>query len=183
MTKARGFTVVELMVGVAVAGVVLLVARAAIAEVTSGGRRLIAARAEFDTAANARRWLASAFRSLQVGRGRDDTFQGSPHGVGFTARLRQPAGWFEPERLQLERSGTRLLVRRNTRDSVTLFTGVMEIETHYLLTSGERSEWLRGWYAPSTAPLAARLIIWWLAGDPNRPPAADTLLFLIGSRG
>ncbi len=183
MRRPDGFTVVELMVGLVVAGLVVLIARATLAETAFGSERLISTRSAFDARANGRRWLAAAFRSLQVGQGGDDGFRGSPNGVVFTSRLQVGPGWFEAERLRVERSANLLLIRRANRDSVVLSRNVAEIETQYLLTTGERSEWLRGWYSPSTAPLAVRLIVWTFGQRPDRSPSADTLLLLIGSRG
>ena len=179
----RGFTLVELMVGLVVAGLVLLLARVAVSQVGTGAAQLVSARHRLDEHANARRWLASAFHSLQVGQDDYDSFRGGPGELEFTARLQTPGGWFEPTRLQLARSGTAVVARRGIRDTVVLYQNVIEMETQYLLTTGAQSEWLRGWYSPATAPIAARLILWRHDGETDSGPASDTLLFLIGSRG
>lgn len=175
-TQRCGFTVVELMVGLVVAGTVLTLAGRVFAEAAVGAHRIVDSRRSFDSIAVGRRWLSGAFRSLQVGRDRDDSFGGGADQIEFTARLQQPSGWFAAERLRIARRGS-ALIAVTSADTIPLFKGVRQFEAHYLLRGGERSEWLRGWYSPSTAPVAIRLVIGWHSG------AADTLLLVVGGRG
>jgi hypothetical protein len=102
--------------------------------------------------------------------------------VEFTARLETPDGWFEPKRVRLLVADAVLVAVIDRADSARLFDGVKSLEAHYLAGYGERSEWLRGWRSPATAPLAARLVIH-RAAYADEPAPADTLLLLIGPRG
>ena len=59
--KIRGFTLIEVLVALTISAVVLLLAHQLFTGIVDGGRSLVAARAQLDRAANARRWLAAAF--------------------------------------------------------------------------------------------------------------------------
>lgn len=182
MRDHRGFTVIELLIGLAVGGVVLVLAGAVMGQLTADAGRIVRVRDALDRRAEARAFLASAFRSLQVGQGDDDNFLGSAQATEFTARLENAHGWSEPRRVVVRREGSRVLLHTVGGDTITQFEHVDALEAQYLLTSGAQSEWLQGWHSPSTAPVAVRFILWWSENARSRR-ASDTLLFLIGSRG
>lgn len=183
MKRPNGFTLIEVAIGLTVAALVLLIARVTFAQVADTASRIASARKHLDHRANGRRWLSAAFRSLQAGQGRFDTFRGSASAVSFTARMLTPRGWNEAAPVALQMVGTELIAVVSGSDTVTLARNLAAFESQYLLTSGERSEWLRGWYSPSTAPVAIRLILWSTNPDPDLPAKSDTLLYLVGSRG
>ncbi|MHB1327427.1 MAG: PulJ/GspJ family protein [Gemmatimonadales bacterium] len=182
MRGRHGFTVIELLIGLAVGGVVLVLAGAVMGQLAADAGRVVRVRDALDRRAEARAFLASAFRSLQVGQGDDDNFLGSAQATEFTARVETARGWFEPRRLVLMGEGGRVLLRTVGGDAITLFERIDALETQYLPSSGGSSEWLQGWHSPSTAPVAIRLIIWWSEKE-RLESVSDTLLFVIGSRG
>ena len=163
MSRRKGFTLVEVMVAVAVGAVVILAAHGIFAGVTGGARALLAARETLDREANARRWLKASFLSL------DPPFEGKPDRVRFTAWQLSAGGWFEPQRIDLGREAFRLAA-----DSVT------SLAFDYLLDPGANSKWVREWISPVSAPLAIRIRLRRGIGDRGR---VDTLLFLIKERG
>ena len=183
MTGRRGFTLIEVLVGLTIAGAALLIARGLFREAADRGRAVLAltiARAE---RARALQWLRSALGSLQVGLADDDTFDGQSDRVEFTSRLETGNGWLEARRIAFFDSSAALRASVKPGRSFALFSGIERVECHYLLTAGERSEWLRGWRSPATAPIALRVVLWHQAGGARvSAPGADTLVFRIGPR-
>ena len=175
----RGFTVIEVVVGLTIAGLTLVAAARLFGEARGRAGQVDRGLTAASDRALARVWLRSAFESLQVGLTDDDSFHGLPDRVDFATRLAAPSGWAERRRLRLGLWHDTLAATAGTRDTVVLETGVAALDVQYLLTGGERSEWLRGWQSPATAPVAIRLILW------HRVPRvrSDTLVYLIGSRG
>jgi prepilin-type N-terminal cleavage/methylation domain-containing protein len=169
-----GFTLVELMVSLAILGLVLLGAQRLLAAARAGGDAIRAARVETERPRNAARWLRAAFESLRVGVDGDDSFRGGTDTLEFSSRLQTPEGGFEVERLQLTLEGGHVVARlgQGGPTGITLYRDAAGLEFHYLEGLGARSEWLRRWYSPATAPLAVRMIL----------SGRDTLLFLVGPR-
>src|SRR5437868_8843 len=95
MPRDRGFTLLEVLVALTISAVVALLGHQVFAAVADRGKALTAARTELDRVANARRWLAAAFLSLDVGTEGASGFEGHPDHVAFTTWLRTPGGWFE----------------------------------------------------------------------------------------
>src|SRR5206468_1266011 len=67
--SAFGFTLIEILVALAIAGIVVLMAHSLFATAGAAGRALREARTALDREVNARRWLAATFLSLDVGTG------------------------------------------------------------------------------------------------------------------
>lgn len=74
MRGRHGFTVIELLIGLAVGGVVLILAGAVMGQLAADAGRVVRVRDALDRRAEARAFLTSAFRSLQVGQGMMTTF-------------------------------------------------------------------------------------------------------------
>ena len=62
-----GFTLIEVMVALALSALVVLLAHRMLTGVADGATRLTEARRALDREANARRWLVAAFGSLDAG--------------------------------------------------------------------------------------------------------------------
>jgi prepilin-type N-terminal cleavage/methylation domain-containing protein len=186
MGRRDGFTLIELMVALAVGAVVVLLAHRLFVGVADGARRMDAARAALDRDMNARRWLAEAFGSLDVGLG--SGFVGRAEHVQFGAWLRTPEGWLIRRQVDLAMRHNRLVARLAADDSIVLADSVRQLQLDYLLEAGEdagasgampgeRASFVREWISPVSAPLAVRLRLARLAGS------VDTLLLIIGPRG
>jgi prepilin-type N-terminal cleavage/methylation domain-containing protein len=179
-----GFTLLELLVALAVAGIVVLLAHRLFAAATDSGRRLMAARTALDRTANARRWLQAAFLSLDVGQLAGDGFDGRPDHLRFTTWLETTGGWFERRRVELALSGGRFVGSVGDHgDRVVLADAVTDVAFDYLLEPGAATKWVAEWVSPVSAPLAVRLRIARRPGAEAGHPAVDTLLLLIKVRG
>lgn len=172
--RCGGFTLVELIVALAISGTVVLMAYRTLIGVADGAAALARTRAEFDRSMNARRWLIEAFGSLEVGTG-SGGFAGRPNRVEFTTGQRVPEGWFETDHVLLTRVGDSLAAQLEGI-VLTLARDVRSFDCDYLLDPGGATPWVREWISPVSAPLAVRLRIGYQGH-------ADTLLLLVGPRG
>lgn len=182
--RHRGFTLLEVLVALAVSGIVVLLAHAVFSAVTGAGREIRAARFATDREANARRWLQAAFLSLDVGSDSGaGPFEGRPDRVRFSAWIETAGGWLERRPVVLQRDGqTFVAAVSGARSAVAdgaplvLDDSVTDLAFDYLLEPGENTKWVREWISPVSAPLAVRVRI-------ARRAATDTLLLLIKERG
>lgn len=176
----RGFTLVELLVALVVTSLVVLLSHQLLTAAGDSARTLVTARAALDREANARRWLASSWRSLEVG-GAAVGFTGAPTEARYSSWVRTPGGWWIRTRVRLTVEGTRLVATLDDGPLV-LADEVTGVGFDYLLAPGADSRWVAAWQSPASTPLAVRLRLQRAAGASGRA-VVDTLLFLIGPRG
>jgi len=175
MRRDRGFSLIEVMVALTMGALVVLLAGRLFAAVGDAGQELRAARTALDREANARRWLAATFLSLDVGP-EAGPFQGNRDQVAFVSWQLTSGGWFAGHRVRLAVDRGRLIAAVAPRDSVTLADSVRGLGVDYLLEHGAEAHWVREWVSAVSAPVAVRLRI-------ARAGGVDTLLFLIKERG
>jgi prepilin-type N-terminal cleavage/methylation domain-containing protein len=176
--RRSGFTLIEVLVALAVGGVVVLLAHQLCMGVAASVQRLNQAREALDRTANARRWLTEALGSLAVGE-KSEGFAGGTGAVHFGTWLPTAGRGFVPATVDLGARAGRLVATVSGRDSIVLASGVAGAEFDYLLEAGADTRWGRGWTSAFTAPLAVRMRLIH-AGD---PASVDTVLLLIGPRG
>ena len=184
--RTTGFTLIEVLVALTIGAIVVLLAHRLFTGVIDGARRIEVARLALDREQNARRWLAEAFGSLEVGNGAE--FAGHVNRLRFTAWLRTPQGWLVRQGIDLMVREHRLVSIVEATDPFVLADSVRQLEIDYLNDAGdraddpdgmpgERASFVREWISPVSAPLAVRLRLTWLSGS------ADTLLLMVGPRG
>lgn len=174
MRRRAGFTLVEVIVAMAIAAIVILAAHRIFTGVADGARAVATARENLDRSVNARRWLKATFLSIEP------PFEGRANHASFTSWQLMPGGWFEqtPTRL-LQESGNFLAVTGAER--LQLADRVSDVAFDYLLDPGADSKWVREWISPVSTPLAVRVRI---TGCGRRyAGCVDTLLFLVKERG
>jgi len=174
VSRRDGFTLIEVMVAIAIAGVVIVTAHRIFTGVADGAKAVAVARESLDRNANARRWLKATFLSLEP------PFEGRADRATFTSWQLVPGGWFEPQSTQLSQHGSRFLGVTEA-ETLPLADSVSDVAFDYLLDPGADTKWVREWISPVSAPLAVRLRI---AGCEKRDAGCvDTLLFLVKERG
>lgn len=177
MRRDSGFTLIEVMVALAIGGLVVLTAERLFTGVADGGRVLEQARDRIDRNANAHRWLEATFLSLAVGDSGAGPFDGQTSRLRFTAWQLTSGGWFEPRQIELGARGGRFQAAVSPGAMLDLADRVREVAFDYLLEPGADTRWVGQWVSPVSAPLAVRIRI-------TRAGAlVDTLLFLIKERG
>jgi prepilin-type N-terminal cleavage/methylation domain-containing protein len=174
--RRAGFTLVEVLVGVVITGLVALLAHQLFGAAIDGSRRVQEARSQLDRASNARGLLRDAFLSLDVGADSAGPFDGRGDRMRFSTWMLTTDGWPERREVQLVlNQGRWTAVSGNV--SVVLGDSIRWVAFDYLLAPGTDSGWVRESISPVSAPLAVRVRIRHLAG------AIDTMLYLIKARG
>lgn len=182
--RERGFTLIEVLVALAIAGIVVLFAHRLFAAAGDAGRALRDARTALDRDANARRWLAATFVSLEVGLDSVGGFAGRPGHMEFSTWQLTADGWFERRRVALGLTEDRLVADLRPGVALILADSVASVTFDYLLEPGAESRWVREWVSPVSAPIAVRMRIG-RPGNGKRETGnvVDTLLFLVKERG
>ncbi|MEO8139366.1 MAG: prepilin-type N-terminal cleavage/methylation domain-containing protein [Gemmatimonadota bacterium] len=178
MTR-RGFTLIEVLVALALGGMVLLMAHRIFGAAADAMHALGRSREALDREQNGARWLTLAFENLDVADSAGG-FDGRPDHVRFQSWQLVPAGWFAHQGVELGAVGGSLIARAGTQRPITLADSVVGAEFDYLLEPGAHTSWVRTWISPLSAPLAVRLRV---ARRANGMAWTDTLLVLIGERG
>lgn len=176
--RSAGFTLVEVMVALAVMGVVLVGARAMLEQVADHAERIGGAAAQADRDGNADALLRSIAGRAQVSAvpGSEVRFQGEPPMARFRSWCEVPDGWLEEcdaslGLIQVEGRNV-LALSLSTGELVPLRSGFQQGEILYLREAGNGGSWLRSWGSSITAPLALALVV-----------DGDTTIVRIGERG
>ncbi|MGH7533425.1 MAG: PulJ/GspJ family protein [Gemmatimonadales bacterium] len=179
-TLRSGFTLLELMLALAIGGLLVLTAGRLFAVAGDSNTALMRARRADDLRANGREWLTTTLGSLEVGAAGTIGFQGNGTTMTFTAWVPTAQGWMERRPVTLTLAGGALI---GTADgSVMLADSVRAGAFDYLSEYGEGTTWLSGWQSPVSAPIAIRIRLTRPTSDPEHLQV-DTLVFRIGGRG
>ncbi len=187
MSSARGFTLLELLVALAIGGAVVLVVHAALAvttDVAARGRDIADRRLRIEAAQHVlRRWLEAA----QVGtgeagasfRGRDEASGGVPLDEltfltldpvmttalgGAPARMTLRVGQ-EGLIAEYRQVDGRTASRDGPDGTIVLFPAVRGLEIRYLVALGDQYRWFSGWSSRARLPAAVELRFHPLPGD------------------
>jgi prepilin-type N-terminal cleavage/methylation domain-containing protein len=179
MTARRetGFTLIEVLVAIVVAGLVALLAHQLFGATIDGSRRLVHARRALDRERNAQAFLRDAFLSLDIGTDSARPFEGDRDRVRFSTWLLTPDGWNERREVRLELTGGSWTAAAQPGTSIILTDSVAAVALDYLLEPGAESHWVGAWHSPVSAPLAVRVRLTHAGG------LCDTTLYLIKARG
>jgi prepilin-type N-terminal cleavage/methylation domain-containing protein len=185
--RGKGFTLIEVIVALAIGGIVVLLAHQLFIGVSDGVQRLAAARIGLDREANSRRLLAALAGSVEVGPPGAGGFEGEPERMTFSTWFIDVDGWPEPRRVAVEHRDSALVATGLTEHPLQLRDSVMTVAFDYLLDHGTSAAWVHAWQSPTSAPLAIRVRVTRLGmrrgADPPRQLSVDTLLLLVGPRG
>jgi prepilin-type N-terminal cleavage/methylation domain-containing protein len=174
MHRSQGFTLVEVVVALALAGLVVLAAHRIFTGVVDGVERLGAARATLDREGNARALLSALAASIDVDR--QNAFEGKPHRVSFTTFHLDSLGHTIRRRVVIRLEGQVVRLQGLYQTPVVLMDSVRALAFDYLLDLGADQRFVREWHSDASAPTALRLHV-------GRFVATDTLLLLVGWRG
>lgn len=171
---ARGFTLMEIMVALALSGLVALGVHAVFTTMSDGASRASAASASLDAVANQSRLLRALVADIETSNGAGE-FAGDSLVAVFTTWCMTPRGWKERCRLtvavQQAADSPELAL---SADNATILTlPVAEnAELRYLSTLTAGGQWSALWPSSPVLPRAIGIV-----------SARDTLILRIGERG
>jgi prepilin-type N-terminal cleavage/methylation domain-containing protein len=175
MKQRSGFTLVELMIAVAIGSIVVLLAHQVFTTVADGISRMKGAQMRLESERLASRWMEATVLSLEAGNG-GAGFEGHADRMTFSTWLTTEQGWVERQIVALALTDGTLIAHSDPL-SVALWSGVTSVAFDYLLDPGLKSRWVTDWVSPLSAPLAVRIRLERTAGE------VDTMLFLVKGRG
>jgi prepilin-type N-terminal cleavage/methylation domain-containing protein len=172
----RGFTLVEVVVALAIAGTVVLTSRVLLEELADDAQALLKQGALIDSRANADRALRDLVGRLEVGTDEARRFSGDERVARFTSWCEVPRGWLERCSVTLavdfEGSEAFLAASLSTGELLVVQRDFSAGSLRYLGDAARGGNWFRSWGESITAPLAIGVIL-----------DADTLILRIGERG
>ncbi len=171
-----GFTLLEVMLALAIGGIVLVAARGLVEDVADQADHLARAAAADAERANGERQLRTLVDRLEVGTPGSAAFFGDPVSAQFTTWCDTPAGWLERCTVTLvfsTRGGApALVVDLPVTGRVVLARGFQRGTFLYLETAAGGGLWVSRWGPGPRAPLALGVVL-----------DADTLILRVGDRG
>lgn len=179
-----GFTLIEVVVALALGGLILLGARRMLEQLADEAHRITRDAAAADADANGERVLRALAGRLEVGTADAGPFAGEPSAARFTTWCEVPDGWLERCRVTLvieaappaPASVAVLVAQIPGRAPLPLVRGVQADRLRYLVTAAHGGEWFRSWGEGITAPVALGIIR-------VRGAVRDTFIVRIGERG
>lgn len=174
--RAAGFTLVEVLVALVIAGTVIVTARMLLEQLAADAKRLVAHVATNDSKANTDRTLRQLVSRLEVGTDDSRRFAGNERAVRFTSWCDVPRGWQErcTVTLAIDTQGSEplLVASLSTGELLEIRRGFSTATLRYLGDAAWGGTWFSSWGESITAPLAIGVLI-----------DADTLILRIGERG
>jgi prepilin-type N-terminal cleavage/methylation domain-containing protein len=180
--ERRGFTLLEVLVALAIGGVAVLGARMLLEAVSDHGVRVAAAARQADVESNMDLMLRSTLARVSTDRDSAARFDGTPTEARFPTMCDVPAGWQErcDGRLVVESSGpagqVSVALELSTGEKLELRRELASASFAYLATAADGGRWVASWREAITPPPAIALIF---RRDDAR---TDTTIVRIGSR-
>lgn len=175
-SHSRGFTLVEVVVALAISGLLLLAAHFTLTQIGDHASRVTGSAAVSDREANAERRLRSVVAQIDVGSDSGSGFGGNEHEVRFSSWCERPEGWQEQceVTIAVDTTGSTLALTLTPSPGsrVVLRAGLVSAELRYLATAENGGTWFRVWGQGTAAPIAIGVII-----------HGDTTIVRIGERG
>jgi prepilin-type N-terminal cleavage/methylation domain-containing protein len=170
-----GFTLLEVLVALAITGILILAARAVLDRLGDDARHLTSVAGEEAREANADRLLRDLLARAELPRP-GDPFVGDSRLVRFSTRCDVPAGWQERCHAELgvvQVGGIATLgLSLSTGEAVVLRRGFASARLQYLYDPGAGGTWTNSWRSAYTLP--------WAVGI---EADGETLIVPIGERG
>lgn len=174
-SRRRGFTLVEVVVALAISALVLLAARMLLENLGNGAERIERAAREADQEANGERLLRALVGQIEVGV-RKETFGGDEQSARFTSWCQSPRGWLERCRIILSIDTTNgspaLTTTLPEDDRVVLYRASHRLRLRYLVDPSAGGTWFVKWGDGLLVPRAIGVVA-----------DSDTLIIRIGARG
>lgn len=159
----RAFTLVEIIVAIAIGGLVLLGARSLLEVLADEERHVARETAVDDARSNGYRTLRSLVGEMEAGTTESGPFSGDPLRTGFTTWCDTAYGWQErcAVTIAFESEGSEpvLVAHLPGEQSLVLARDFSAGEFRYLNSASSGGQWFRQWGRGVTAPLAIGVIL------------------------
>jgi prepilin-type N-terminal cleavage/methylation domain-containing protein len=181
--KRRGFTLLEVLVALAIGGVAIMGARMLLEAVNAHAVRVAAAARQADADSNTELMLRSVLARTSTDGDSAARFDGTTEEVRFPTRCNVPSGWQErcDARLAVEAPGMAgqvgVVLELSTGERVVVRRGLSSASLVYLATAVDGGRWTPAWRSAITPPSAMALVF---RGADAR---VDTMIVRIGSGG
>lgn len=173
--ERRGFTLLELLVALALSGLVIAGARGVLEGLASYADRAATQSRQGDALANGERLARRIVRQVSLRAESHVSFDGSEHEARFGSWCDVAGGWREPcdVRVGVARlsGGANVVMHLSTGDSLIVRVGATTGRLVYLASAEDGGRWRGTWTESMTTPLAIGVI-----------SGTDTLLLRIGER-
>lgn len=174
MRARNAFTLIEVLVALALTGLVAVIVRNVYAALGDGQSRVSAAGRTLDETANGDRLLRSLIAAAEVSEER--RLIGDRDTVAFASWCMTPQGWLEVREVsvRLVESGEmkRVIVVIEGMDSVSVLSVDRNAELRYLNSLESGGQWAAGWTSRLSLPRAIGVM-----------SLRDTVILRIGDRG
>lgn len=174
-SRRRGFTLVEVVVAIAISAIVILTARMLLENLGNGAERIERAARDADQVANGERLLRALIGRIEVGV-QNETFGGDEQSATFTSWCQSPRGWLERCRITVSIDTTSgspsLTTTLPGDDRVVLYRANHRLRLRYLVDPSAGGTWFVKWGDGLLAPRAIGVVA-----------DSDTLIIRIGERG
>lgn len=176
LRSRAGFGLLEVLVALALGGMVVLGARALLVQLADGAERIAAFGVEHDRVANSERFLRRLLEQVEPGDGVSAGFVGDEQAVRFSTWCEVPAGWQQRCVVTLgfihRGQGRALVALLPDSEVIVLREDIPDGAFRYLHSAAAGGTWLHSWQSTVTTPLALGVIT-----------NADTLIVRIAERG
>ncbi len=181
----HGFTLIEVMVAIAIGGLVLLGARSLLEVLADEEHHVALDTSPENARSNGYRTLRFLVGQMEVGTTESGPFSGDPDRTSFTTWCDVPAGWQERCAVTIaferEAEGPALVAHLPGERRLVLARDFSAGEFRYLNSATSGGQWFLQWGRGITAPLAIGVII--DRGTTSGDAPIDTLIVRIGERG
>ena len=171
----NGFTIIEMIVALAVAGLSVTTGRLLVETIGRGASDLLNSTASLGGAANAEDLVRTTVSRLSAA-GRDEPFVGTAKVARFATHCLVAGGWLEQcsatIRVDSSASGVSVIMTSPALDRVILRNQLRYAALMFLESSERGGVWRTEWSGTRTAPLAIGVDV-----------GLDTMILRIGSRG
>jgi len=172
--RARGFTVIELVAGLAVVGLLFLGCWALLGQLSDSNRRFLAEARRADATGNGMMVLRSLVRDAEVGTDTADRFVGNDRTAQFNTWCAVAGGWLEHCRATFTLvpfgDSTLLIATMSNVGTYNLWRGSGDAHFLYFTPSVPDDTWVSEWGASIAAPGAIGI-------------ATDQYLVVLGAGG
>lgn len=170
MRNSKGFTLVEIMIAIAISTIVMLTVREILEQLANSADDTTDLAITADRRENTERAVRLLFSRAEPSDSARP-FTGNAEAVKFTSWCDVPSGWLEQCNVTANVDSLGLKVQTSQSDTFTVSGGKNKRELRYLITAANGGQWTNRWNEGLSTPLAVGIV-----------SSSDTTVLRIGER-